>query len=82
MYGTNALLSYLASRLDDRKGSIYDVELDHGGLSCSVTTTRKTVKQRRTNALIQLRHGRIFWGKNFELGRKFIGSLLGKANLF
>ena len=60
-------LGCLTGRWEDGKGSVYQVELDADGYSCSVTTIRPNGEERHTKNLIQLWKGSIYWGRNYEL---------------
>ena len=47
--------------------SEYEVQLDEGGTSCTVKTTRPTDIVRKTRALIRLTGESIIWGQSYVL---------------
>ncbi|CAK0856183.1 unnamed protein product [Prorocentrum cordatum] len=59
-------LGHVVGVWSDENRSVYVVELDPGGASCSVQTTRKSGEQRFTKALIAA-HGRVSWGQSYVL---------------
>ena len=67
-------LGCLTGRWKDGKGSVYQVELDAHGCSCSVTTFRPNGEERHTNNLIQFWKGIIYWGRNYKLQGCLVGA--------
>ncbi|CAK0800694.1 unnamed protein product [Prorocentrum cordatum] len=51
----------------DRNQSVYVVERNPDGWSCSVQTTRKSGEKRFTKGLIRASQGRVNWGQNYML---------------